>query len=421
MGMRKFQIFALYSPHFAGGAEVRAGAGHHPGGQNAMSAACTWRSICERRVIFPSLTDGKMSSACLSISFLQNEMRVSDVARPKQIRALVHAREEVFCPKDESLEGPPSARQPPPKGYVTRRPALRTTTFLFFQHLIHIVPRVRIMPLRDLLRCPAGDHGSASVPALRTHVDNVIGSLDDVQVVLDDHSRIAALHQLAEDLRQLGDIVKMQAGRGLIEDIDGLSGALSGQLCRQLNPLRLAARELRGRLSELDIAQPDIVEGLDLTPDAGYIFKKYHRLLDGHFQNVGDIFPFIADLQCLAVVALSVAHFAGHIYIGEEMHLDLDDAVARAGLTASALHVERKTSLGIAAGAGVLGPREKGSDQVKDAGVSRGIGAGCPPDRGLVYIDDLVQLVDPLDIVVLSGNGARPVQVAGQPLDRIRR
>ena len=116
MGMRKFQIFALYFPHFAGGAEVRAGAGHHPGGQNAMSAACTWRSICERRVIFPSLTDGKMSSACLSISFLQNEMRVSDVARPKQIRALVHAREEVFCPKDESRAGPPSARQPPPKG-----------------------------------------------------------------------------------------------------------------------------------------------------------------------------------------------------------------------------------------------------------------------------------------------------------------
>ena len=111
MGMRKFQIFALYFPHFAGGAEVRAGAGHHPGGQNAMSAACTWRSICERRVIFPSLTDGKMSSACLSISFLQNEMRVSDVARPKQIRALVHAREEVFCPKDMSRAGPPSARQ----------------------------------------------------------------------------------------------------------------------------------------------------------------------------------------------------------------------------------------------------------------------------------------------------------------------
>jgi len=112
MGMRKCQIFALYFPHFAGGAEVRAGAGHHPGGQNAMSAACTWRSICERRVIFPSLTDGKMSSACLSISFLQNEMRVSDVARPKQIRALVHAREEVFCPKDMSRAGPPSARQP---------------------------------------------------------------------------------------------------------------------------------------------------------------------------------------------------------------------------------------------------------------------------------------------------------------------
>ena len=229
------------------------------------------------------------------------------------------------------------------------------------------------MPLRNLLRCPAGDHGSASVPALRTHVDDVIGSLDDVQVVLDDHSRIAALHQLAEDLRQLGDIVKMQAGRGLIEDVNSFSGALSGQLCRQLDPLRLAARELCGRLSEFDIAQSHIVEGLDLAPDGGYIFKKYHRLLDSHFQNVRDIFPFIAYLKCLAVIALSVADFAGYIYIREEMHLNLDDAVARAGLTASALHVEGKASLGVAAGAGVLGAREKRPDQIKDAGVSRGI------------------------------------------------
>ena len=44
----------------------------------------------------------KNASACLSISFLQNEMRVSEGARLKHMQVLVHPREELFCPKDKS-------------------------------------------------------------------------------------------------------------------------------------------------------------------------------------------------------------------------------------------------------------------------------------------------------------------------------
>ena len=64
------------------------------------------------------------------------------------------------------------------------------------------------MPPGNFLRGPAGHDGSSSVPALGSHVDDVIGSLDDVEVVLDHDGGIAALDKFAQDTGQLGDVVK---------------------------------------------------------------------------------------------------------------------------------------------------------------------------------------------------------------------
>jgi hypothetical protein len=50
--------------------------------------------------------------------------------------------------------------------------------------------------------------------------------------------------------------------------------------------------------------------------------------------------PLELDLQRLAVVALALADVAGDVDVGQEVHLDLDDAVALAGLAAAALDVE---------------------------------------------------------------------------------
>ena len=53
-----------------------------------------------------------------------------------------------------------------------------------------------------------------------------------------------------------------------------------------------------------------------------------------------DIFVLISDLEGLSVVSLALADFAGDVYIGEEVHLDLHNAVALAGFAAPALNVE---------------------------------------------------------------------------------
>ena len=270
------------------------------------------------------------------------------------------------------------------------------------------------MPPGNFLRGPAGHDGASAVPALGSHVDDVIGSLDDVEVVLDHDGGIAALDKFAQDTGQLGDVVKMEAGGGLVQDVDGPAGALAGELGGQLDALGFAAGKLGGGLAEFDIAQSDVVKGLDLAADGRYVLKEGQGFLDGHLKYVGDVFALVADLQGLAVVALAVADLAGDVDVRQEMHLDLDDAVAGAGFAAAALDVKGKAAFGVAPGAGVLGAGKEGPDQVKDAGIGRGIGPGSAADGGLVDVDDLVQLLDSLDIVMLSGDGPGTVEVTGQ-------
>ena len=261
------------------------------------------------------------------------------------------------------------------------------------------------MPLCNLLRCPICHDSAASVSAFGAHVDDIVCRFDNIEVVLDDNCGIAPFDKFAEDLCQLGNIVKMEAGCRFVKNIDRLSGALAGKFCGKLDPLGFSAGKLRGGLAELDIPQADIVESLDLALDRGDILKKGQRLFDRHFKDIRDIFTLVTDLQGLTVVAFSVAYFAGNIDVRQEVHFDLDNAVSGAGLAPSALHVEGKTAFGITAGAGVLRTRKKRADQVKDAGVGRRVGTGCAPDGGLIDVDHLVQLIDPLDVVVLSGYG----------------
>ena len=84
---------------------IRAGAGLYPGGQNEMNAWMYLTKHMRKAGHFSGSHSRKNASACLSISFLQNEMRVSEGARLKHMQVLVHPREELFCPKDKSREG----------------------------------------------------------------------------------------------------------------------------------------------------------------------------------------------------------------------------------------------------------------------------------------------------------------------------
>jgi hypothetical protein len=118
-------------------------------------------------------------------------------------------------------------------------------------------------------------------------------------------------------------------------------------------------------------------------------------------------------LERLAVVALAVALLAGHIDVGQEVHLDLDLAIAPADLAAPALDVEAEAARLVSARPRVSRLRVELADVVEDVGVGRRVRAGRAADRRLVDVDDLVHTLEPVDPVVGSGSQLRLVQAVG--------
>ncbi|MEI2648583.1 MAG: hypothetical protein V9G15_06130 [Dermatophilaceae bacterium] len=77
--------------------------------------------------------------------------------------------------------------------------------------------------LGDLERRPLGDDAAAELATLRAELDDVIRTGDHGRVVLDDDERVAARHELVEDVDEAGDVGEVEARRGLVEDVEGRS------------------------------------------------------------------------------------------------------------------------------------------------------------------------------------------------------
>ena len=96
------------------------------------------------------------------------------------------------------------------------------------------------------------------------------------------------------------------------------------------------------------------------------------------------------------------------------MHLNLDDAVTAAGLTPTALHIKAETSFVIALRLGIRRRRKQVADHIKHARVSCRVRTRSTADRGLVNVDDLIQLLQSLDLLKFARNSTRTVQLSCQ-------
>ena len=121
--------------------------------------------------------------------------------------------------------------------------------------------------VRDLLRRAGGNDASAAVAALGSEVDHPVGGLDDIQVVFDDDHRVARIAQAVQHMEQHADVVEVQAGGRLVQYVERAPGVALGQLQRELDALRFAARKRGGGLPELDIGQADLGERRELARD----------------------------------------------------------------------------------------------------------------------------------------------------------
>ena len=107
---------------------------------------------------------------------------------------------------------------------------------------------------------------TALLAGAEAEIDDVVGHLDHVGVVLDDEDRIALVAQLAEDVDQPQVIARVQANRRLVEHVER-ADERRPERRRQVDPLRLAARQRRGQAVERQVVEPDVAQERQPPPD----------------------------------------------------------------------------------------------------------------------------------------------------------
>jgi hypothetical protein len=82
----------------------------------------------------------------------------------------------------------------------------------------------------------------------RPEVDDPVGGLDDVEVMLDNQHRVAVVDEPVEHLEQHAHVLEMEPCGWLVEDVQRALGIALGQLGCELHALRFTAGEGRGAL-----------------------------------------------------------------------------------------------------------------------------------------------------------------------------
>ena len=98
------------------------------------------------------------------------------------------------------------------------------------------------------------DDLTTGITASGSEIDDVVGRLEDVEVVLDDDDRVPGVHEAMQDAQQLLDIREVESCRRLIEDVQRAAGVATRELGAELDALRLAPAKLRRRLTKTDVA-----------------------------------------------------------------------------------------------------------------------------------------------------------------------
>ncbi len=107
----------------------------------------------------------------------------------------------------------------------------------------------------------AGEHDAAALLAgAEPEIDDVIGDLDHVGVVLDDQDGVALVAQLPEDRDQPEVVARVQADRRLVEHVER-ADQRRAERGRQVDALRFAARQRRRQAIERQVVEADVAAG----------------------------------------------------------------------------------------------------------------------------------------------------------------
>lgn len=86
------------------------------------------------------------------------------------------------------------------------------------QHVAEKLARIAGLARCDEFGRAGGDKLAAALTRVGTKIDDPVGRLDDIQIVLDDDDAMTGIHDALEHLEQHANIVEVQTRRRLVEE-----------------------------------------------------------------------------------------------------------------------------------------------------------------------------------------------------------
>jgi hypothetical protein len=235
--------------------------------------------------------------------------------------------------------------------------------------------------------------------------DDPVGRGDDIEVMFDDDDGGAFLDELIQDIEEASDIEGVEACCGFIEDEEGARGGRSGQLRRELDALSFTPGEGERGASEGEIAQANVLEGVQSRGDGGYGVKERESLVHAELEDLGDRQALELDFEGLGIEASTLAGFTGDDEIGQELHGDGAGTVTLAGFATPPGLIQGETAGREAADPRFAGESEESAQLVEEPGVGRGVGARGPAQGGLIDEDHAIESFETPDRVMSAWSG----------------
>ena len=142
----------------------------------------------------------------------------------------------------------------------------------------------------------AGKHDAPALLAgAEAEIDDVIGDLDHVGVVLDDEHGVALIAQLPQDVDQPQVVARVQADRRLVEHVQR-ADERRAERRRQVDALRLAARQRRRQPIERQVVEPDVAQERQPPADLLQHLLGDRRFLLGQLERREEVLR-LADRQ----------------------------------------------------------------------------------------------------------------------------
>jgi hypothetical protein len=173
-----------------------------------------------------------------------------------------------------------------------------------------------------------------------------------------------------EGAQQFRDVVEVQSRGGFVEEEQRAQavGCLTAatrrlvrgvlahcavrKMAREFQTLRFAAGQGRDRLSQPQVVEADIDERRQAQADLGIAGKEFRGFRHGEVEDVRyahrrKSFARQMDFEDLGPETPSVAVGTAQIDVGQELHLDVLEAVAAAGRTAPIAGIEAERARGV--------------------------------------------------------------------------